>query len=96
MNKSEAEEKLREQIASLLYSFDDKPFKAESHYEMADRILNLFEPVQLEVLSNEEIITTLHWREAWVKAKSIHLRRLMKATNARNEAKFGKLYRRKE
>ena len=54
------------------------------------------EPVQLEVLTPEEIITTLHWREAWVKAKSIHLRRLMKATNARNEAKFGKLYRRKE
>ena len=96
MNKSEAEEKLREQIASLLYSFDDKPFKAESHYEMADRILNLFEPVQLEVLSNEEIITTLKWKKAWVELKSRHLRELMEASNAHNEAKFGKLYRRKE
>ena len=80
----------------------------ETWCEEADQILSIkgiailedgylpVEPVQLEVLTPEEIITTLHWREAWVKAKSIHLRRLMKATNARNEAKFGKLYRRKE
>ena len=100
---NEAEEKLREQIASKLYSCDTLPFKDESHYRLTDYILELVkeagfllvETAQLEELSDGKI--ALAFRNAGYDKGSFYVggaeKFISQSTIAHNKAKFGQLYR---